>query len=123
MIIAIAMVGLVALSGAALAVSFAGDSRRTLMQSQNVQLRQLLLAGARTAQSAEKFSPEPISVPLPPSLMGDGARLTVQFEPTVIPQRRVANISAQLGGRHSSERIELAETGGKWRIVVGELGQ
>jgi type II secretory pathway pseudopilin PulG len=125
MVTAIVLLGLVALTLAALGSAFIFQSRRTRALAEDAQLRQLLLAGALEAQSrlADSTLEQRVSIPLPAELADRGATLVLQPQPDAPPGQAILRIEAALPRHRMAQRLTLSQTAGRWQINNAELLQ
>jgi type II secretory pathway pseudopilin PulG len=123
MVTAIVLMGLIALTLAALGTAFVIQSRRTLALAEDAQLRQLLLAGALEAQSrlAASALDKNIPIALPDELRDRGASLSLQPEPSPPASQTVIRIEAALPHHRMAQRLTLAQTDGRWQVIAAEL--
>lgn len=126
MVIAIVMVGLIAMSLATLGITFALQASRTQSQAEEAQLRQLLLAGAQAAcaQATANSGPHPAiwSLSLPNVLCRQGATVTLEtfFDSS---GRLLIHIEAALPHRRLAQDVRFKQEGGAWHLVLAELGR
>jgi type II secretory pathway pseudopilin PulG len=125
MVTAIVLMGLVALTLAALGSAFVVQSHRTQALAEDAQLRQLLLAGALEAQSrlAASTLEQRVSIPLPAELADRGASLILQPDPDAPAGQAILRIEAALPRHRMAQRLTLSQTAGRWQITNAELLQ
>jgi len=123
MVTAIVLMGLIALTLAALGTAFVIQSRRTLALAEDAQLRQLLLAGALEAQSrlAASALDKNIPIALPDELRDRGAALALHPEPNAPTGQAIIQIDAALPRHRMSQRVMLLQIDGRWQITAAEL--
>ena len=119
-VMAVVMIGVVAVSLAAVAASFTADYRRTQNARSDAQLRQLLCAGAIDAVERSKSLPvdvptERFDVPIPSELAGRNCRLFIDLA----SQRDgiSAQITAQVNEQTAQQTVAFARKGGAWKVA------
>jgi type II secretory pathway component PulK len=125
MVMAIFMLSFTVVAAAALNSALFFQARRVRLLDQNSQLRQLLLAGTEIAR-ARLASPAPRdgqwTVDLPDSLKEQEARLIIAIQSAGSPNKVVAEVDASLPGCKLSQRVQLAEANGVWKVISANLG-
>jgi hypothetical protein len=123
MVMAIMLMGIVAITLAALNVDFTIDARRSATMAQGAQLRQLLLAGAHLTEnslsvpeSAQKFA-----VPLPGFLNQRGAALAVNIQAAIGSDSRQATVEATLDNHHMVQHLYFVPNGKKQEIIDAQF--
>jgi type II secretory pathway component PulK len=117
LIFAITLLGLVGATLALLATHFASEAKRTRVQAADAQARQLLIAGhlAARAHGDSLAAGKPVEIALPPSLVQDGAKLTIAGSLNEV------RVDAEYRGRRAAEVISLTREGDMWKIKSVEL--
>jgi hypothetical protein len=123
MVIAITLMAIVALTLGCITTTFSLDAQRTRTQAQAAQLRQLLLAGALIAQThlSETNDGQEINVSMPAALNSQAA-LGLQFEPADPSGQQIVIVSAMLGPRRLTQRLQFVRQSGGWRLAAAEIG-
>jgi hypothetical protein len=123
MVIAIMLMGIVAVTLGCITTTFTLDAQRTRTQAQAAQLRQLLVAGALIAQThlSESNDTQAINVPLPAGL-NSRAALGLQFEPTDPSGQRIVIVAATVGNRRLTQRLQFIRQTRGWSLVAAEMG-
>lgn len=124
-LLAVALLGLVAVAAVALFALASADYRRTQYSQQSAQLRQMLMAGATQVMSESKDWPATPqvtshSITLPDELARQGGATTF----TVLPYNDgtyEARIVATLGSHHASQVLTLQRENQKWKISRAQL--
>jgi hypothetical protein len=126
MVIAIFLLSLVAMTLTALSAAIIAEARRTQIQGEGAQLRQLLHAGARIAQ-VELRSPvsanEHLPATLPASLQQSGAGLIIVVQSIPSSDDVILDVEASLPRHRMSSEIHLKNVGGQWLIAGFDLGK
>jgi hypothetical protein len=124
MIMALMLMGMVALTIAAFGVAITSEARRTAMLADQAQLRQLLLAGtqAAEAQLPEMQPRKKIAVPLPEVLVKRGAAVELQFEPAESSGERIVHVDAVYDGHRYIQRLHFARKGQGWELIAADFG-
>jgi hypothetical protein len=127
-LLAILLLVIVAATLPVLAGAFIADAKRTRVQAQDAQLRQLLTAGAVAAISSAKghsaareAATTRTAIALPQELLDDGAALTLWFSPGDSDDRLDATIRATLGTRAMEQIVRLERRSGAWQAVAAAL--
>lgn len=112
----------VAVSAAALAVAgvmVAGESRRTRLAQEDLQLRQLLIAGQEIAATRLPLTAS-VDVKLPPQLISSGA--TLRLSPTSNSDfEEVIDVEAALPRHRMAQTLHYAKDSTGWRLVHVDL--
>ncbi|HEX5245235.1 MAG TPA: hypothetical protein VFW23_18385 [Tepidisphaeraceae bacterium] len=124
-LIAVALLGLVAVTAVALFALASADYRRTQYNQQSAQLRQMLMAGATQVMSQSKAWPTAPrvtshSIAQPDELARQGGAITF----SVLPQMDgtcEAQIIATLGTHRASQVLTLQRQKQKWEITGVQL--
>ncbi len=124
-LLAVALLGLVAVTAVALFALASADYRRTQYNEQTAQLRQMLMAGAMQITSESKEWPAAPqvtshSITLPDELARQGGAMTF----SVLPHNDgtyEARIVASLGPHHASQVLTLHRENQKWKISGVQL--
>lgn len=124
-LMAVALLGLVAVTVMALFALASTDYRRTQYAQQSAQLRQMLLAGATQVMQESKDWPVAPQLPahsiqLPDELARQGATVTL----TIMPHNDgtcEALLAATLGTHRASQMLTLQRQNEKWKIIRAEL--
>ena len=123
-ITAIALISIVGLALAALASLFASETRRTGLQRDDAQLRQLLIAGEVATRQALARGERKGAVELPADLAAAGTTLT--FAPdgdgdagATDPRLRVTARTAD--GRVQSQVLTYRPDGQRWTLRTADL--
>jgi hypothetical protein len=113
---AIVLLGLVATTLGAMAMMFAADARRTRDAATEAQLRQLLIAGAASAQQRLEKGPTTFDAKL--TAPADGA-----LQLTAAPDGEAVRvtITATLGPRRQQQTLRFTRAGDKWKLAIVEL--
>jgi type II secretory pathway component PulK len=120
LMLAIVLLGLVAMTLVAIAATSFMQSQRSRALAEDAQLRQLLLAGADVAVSRlEKSAPLDATIPLPESLTEQGATLMLHGQTD--GDHQTVDITATLDRRNLTQRLHLVH-GTSWQVVSAELG-
>ncbi len=125
MITAIFLMSLVTMTLTVLIAGVAGEARRTQTQSEEAQLRQLLLAGAEIAQSqlpASITQTGQLPVSLPDQLKQEGATLTITIQSIQSPEEVTIEMEATLPHHQMTDQLHLTHTTGQWQITASSLG-
>ena len=118
---AVVMLMLVGIALLSLTVLFQDDSRRTMRHSAELQLRQLLIAGAVAAEAQVDLQPDPAgprTLPMP-----DGYEAT-QVEVTYLRQTSStiqATVSASLEGYEAEQQLSFNLNEAGWVLVEAQL--
>ncbi len=120
---ALALVTLVGASLAALAVLFAGDLKRSVRQSDDAQLRQLLLAGEVAVRGAlTRGEVSNAAVQLPADLgANDGSLSYEKIDAKDANEIRVVVTARVSKGRSTSQTLTYARAGDRWELRSVEL--
>ena len=124
-LLAVALLGLVAVTAVALFALASADYRRTQYNEQTDQLRQMLIAGATQVMSESKDWPAAPqvtshSISLPDELARQGGAMTF----TVLSHNDEtceAHIVATLGPHHASQVLTLQRQNEKWKVAGAQL--
>ena len=124
-LLAVALLGLVAVAAVALFALASADYRRTQYSQQSAQLRQMLMAGATQVMNESKdwlATPQVAShsIALPEELAQQGGATTF----SVLPHNDgtcEARIVATLGSHHASQVLTLQRENQKWKISRAQL--
>jgi hypothetical protein len=120
---AVALIGLVGATLAALAVAFSTDAKRSTRQNDDAQLRQLLIAGEMAVRtSLESGGTADGKVDLPAELAVAG--LSVRYEKAGEDQPNSAHIRvmARMSEKHSANQIvSFHRNGNRWELQSAEL--
>lgn len=123
-LLAVALLGLVAVTAIALFALASADYRRTQYNEQSAQLRQMLMGGATQVMSESKDwpkAPQVIhSIALPDELARQGGAMTFN----VLPHKDgtcEARIVATLGSHHASQILTLQRENEKWKISGAQI--
>ena len=123
MLLALAMLGLVAMLLIFLAHYFAWELKRTRSTTADAQLNQLLLAGAQDALSKSKSTnlpKAPWTLALPTSL--SDAHATVTLTPTLdSPDNATITIDAHYNTQQASQSLHLQKSNNAWRLTSATL--
>jgi hypothetical protein len=111
-IMAIFMIILVGAVLATTAAYFVAEARRTRVEAEDAQLRQLITAGAAAACQSEPVT----TLELPSKLSSQQAKVEITNVKSVGDVRDVT-IKATLGGRHMDESLHLTRSGDRWTIA------
>jgi len=120
MVMAIMLVGLVAMMLAALAVTSHTDAQRTMSATADAQLRQLLVAGAHMAPASFQTDLQNIQLPLPRMLRDDGATLTLSVH-RISATMADARLQAKFHGRQMMQQARYENRDGQWRLISARL--
>jgi hypothetical protein len=113
---AIVLLGLVASTLGAMAMMFAADARRTRDAATEAQLRQLLIAGAASAQQRLDKGPTTFDNKL--IVPADGVvQLTAAADGDAV---RVI-VTATLGPRRQQQTLRFTRAGDKWKLAGVQL--
>jgi type II secretory pathway pseudopilin PulG len=116
------LIGMVAITLASLGMTTYLQIQRTQLETQQAQLRQLLLAGEQAARARLSTSaPIDGAMTLPDSLTSDEAALTLRSE-NVGQDQATVYIDATLGRRQMSQTVHFIRQGEVWRLDSAELG-
>lgn len=115
-IIAVVMIGLVAIALVTLGAAFSSQLKRTRAAAADTQLRQLLTAGAAIATQSAADDQD---VALPKELADDGASLHVSIRRD--GERATAEINAKLRERSMNQTLHLERRDGTWKITDAAL--
>jgi hypothetical protein len=110
---AIFMIILVGAVLATTAAYFVAEARRTRIEAEDAQLRQLLTAGAAAACQSEPAT----SIDLPGGLSSQQAKVEIASIKSAGDTRDVI-IKATLGTRHMDESLHLTRSGDRWTIAA-----
>jgi hypothetical protein len=113
---AIVLLGLVATTLATMAMMFAADARRTRNAGAEAQLRQLLIAGAASAQQRLDKGPTTFDTKL--TAPADG---TLQVTAAADGDAVRVIITATLGPRRQEQTLRFTRAGEKWKLARVEL--
>ena len=124
-LLAVALLGLVAVTAVALFALASADYRRTQYNEQTAQLRQMLMAGATEVVNESTGWPAAPqvtsrSIALPDELARQGGAMTF----TVLSHNDEtceARIVATLGPHHASQVLTLQRQNEKWKISGAQL--
>jgi type II secretory pathway component PulK len=122
MILAIFLIGFVALTLAGLGETLTTQIQRTVRARQDAQLRQLLLAGAEIAQVRLNVGlalDAPIE--LPAILRAQDA--TLQLKSSDDADEKRVEALAKFEGVSLSEELSFGQTSGHWQMIDAQLGQ
>ena len=113
---AIVLLGLVATTLGALAMMFAADARRTRNAAAEAQLRQLLIAGAASAQQRLDKGPTPFDIKM-------AAPADALLQLTAAPDGDALRVivTAALGPRRQEQTLRFIRAGDKWKLASVEL--
>jgi hypothetical protein len=120
MVMALACVGLLTTALTVSGIIITSESRRTNLNADDAQLRQLLLAGEQISQSRLRTAwsgDQILNVDVPQSLHDQGAILTIQL---VGPG--TVEIEADLPKHRTSQRDQFAQQNADWHVVNADLG-
>ena len=127
MMVAVVMIAMVAMALLALAARFATEAKMTRYTVRDMQLRQLLLAGA--AVGAERLNqPEApadnqrVTIALPADADGEIPTMTLCFEAPGADGSRRLLIEATLVERHSSQELRFDQRDQRWRVTEAHDG-
>lgn len=121
MIIAITMIGFVAIALAMVGQLATLDARRTADEHAGTQLRMMLLAGQDwLLNNMDAVKPGENHIPLPASL-ADGT-LVAQPSPDAAANNRQVVIRATLLDREQSQTLVIVRSSDAWSIASAELG-
>ncbi len=118
---AITLLALVGVVIASLATSFALDAKRTAASAEVAQLRQLLLAGAASAE--DRFNIQKLTsaaewdVPLPASLTDRQSSLKISLTFAPDGASASADVSAIVSGKASRQTLTFKRVAEKWTIA------
>ena len=124
-VIAVALIGLVAVALATMASLFAVEMRRTVRHTADVQVRQLLTAGAFAAPAnvGDGVTERSVKVALPEDLSTAGATLELHVRPhdghdevTVL-----VRVDAKLDEVRRSQLLTFCRDGSRWELVSAVL--
>ena len=122
MVAAISLFGLVAITIVSLASVFSVQARRAYSQSQDAQLRELLLAGAEAARARlDSNSSFPANIPLPTTLSQEQATLTLTRQSPESADSAVIAIQASLPRHTLSQRLTFSRQSNSWQLTAVEL--
>jgi hypothetical protein len=123
MVTVIFLMSFAAMTLTVLTLTIFSQARRGQISSQDAELRQLLTAGASFAQtqlqSQNTFNG---AIPLPDSLRGQSAELTINIDFTSQTQK-TAEIQASLPHYHLSQKITFELQQNAWRPISATLSQ
>jgi type II secretory pathway component PulK len=121
-ILAITMVGLVAVTLASLGILFAGEARRTRTRAGDVQLRQLLIAGSVAAKQSITQTPNVasnIDIALPRELADNGGQVTLAIQPN--GEKTTVLVKAKFENRRAEETLHFTRDGAAWKLSRVDL--
>lgn len=123
MVLAIWLLAFVVLTMAALGAAMAQQSRRTLISSEDDQLRQLLLAGERVAAANTDalVVDHPLNVPLPRPLREEGYSLVLTLGAGDTPTDRTIEVAASLPHYHRAQELHFHQQQNRWSLVDATL--
>jgi type II secretory pathway pseudopilin PulG len=124
MITAIFLMSLVTMTLTVLMTTIYGDAQRTQSQTEDAQLRQLLLAGTEFAQlnlpnSVSQLGNIPIT--LPNSLRDDEASLTIEIQTIHSPSDVELEVDATLPHHKMTNHLHLTRQANRWQITEAHL--
>jgi hypothetical protein len=123
-IAALGLVAVVGISLAALTALLARDVQRTVRQSQDAQLRQVLIAGeaaARASLSRDGLARD-FSLKLPPELESSGTSITFEpLESTSTDTFRIRITARGADGRAMTQTLQYVRAAGRWELGSAEL--
>jgi hypothetical protein len=116
-VVAIVLLGLVGATLVVLATTFVGEATRTRTHAAQAQARQLLIAGQMIARASgdDVAAGKAVKVELPPSLVTDGAKLTISGAPENV------HIDAQFQTSFQSQLITLKRSSSAWTVASATL--
>jgi hypothetical protein len=119
MVMAIMLMGIVAITLGTMGMTFSLDAQRTRGQAESAQLRQLLLAGAEMAGENLTASDgtRNIEVALPSELEG---KLELEIGASNGSGERVVVVDAMLEGRRMIQRLHYVRERNQWNLVAAE---
>ena len=119
-LIAIVLMGLIALILTTVTMIFAADARRTRSQRDEAQLRQLLTAGAAMAKGQLDRAPttQPAPITLPAEL---NAKLHFTLAREQDADHVIATIHAALAKRSIEQVVRFERRDGKWQATDATL--
>jgi hypothetical protein len=125
MIMALVMLGLVAVLLVVLARYFAYENIRTRGVTGDAQLSQLLLAGALDTEARAKSwdatpRTETWQLELPNLLSGNGAKVTLAAHPAE-DGSSIVNIDAQFGLQKAAQTLRLRHESAGWTLASAEI--
>ncbi len=119
---AIIVFGMVAVTIVSLSAAFSVQAGRAYSQSQDAQLRELLLAGAQAARARlDSQSAFPVTIPLPSSLSDQGATLLLTRQSPQSPDAAVIDIQASLPHHALAQRLQFSHASGTWQLIDAQL--
>lgn len=120
-ILAIVLLGLVAVAATMIVHQLGYELRRTRTAYEDAQLRQLLLAGAQQVQmrgdqyrSQEKMDPQAVNVPT--SLTAEGASVSISSDPSTRHAGDI-RIIAHLGARDAEQTLHWDQASHQWNVA------
>ena len=125
MLMALAMLGLVAMLLIFLAHYFAWENKRTRSINADAQLNQLLLAGAQDALAKAKTwqggpPTEPWKLEVPKSLAEDHATVSLATHSNS-PDTTTVTVDAHYDNQQASQTLHLQKATGGWELKSAEL--
>ncbi len=124
MITAIFLMSLVTMTLTVLMATIYGDAQRTQSQTEDAQLRQLLLAGTEFAQLNLPNSVSQVgNIPmiLPDSLRDDGANLIIEIQTIHSPTDVELEVEATLPHHKMTNHLHLTRPADHWQITEAHL--
>ena len=124
-LLAVALLGLVAVTAVALFALASTDYRRTQYNQQSAQLRQMLMAGATEVLNESEEWPATPNVPahaiaLPDALAHQGASLNLAVGPGSNGKCE-AHLTATLENHHATQVLALQRQNEKWKVLSARL--
>jgi hypothetical protein len=123
MILAVALLGMIAMTLTAIGITCSMQAMRTRTLAQEAQLRQLLLAGAQAAHARLQASAAvdgPVKLPDDLSQVGD--KLILIARPSADSDQAIIEIRAALDQHGSSQTVHFSRQNGAWQINSAGLG-
>ena len=119
-LVAIILMGLIALMLTTVGMIFAADARRTRSQRDDAQLRQLLTAGAVMARNQLDRSPttQPTAVALPSEIE---SKLNITLAREKDGDHVTATVHAAIGRRSVEQVVRFERRSGKWQAATATL--
>ena len=121
---ALALVAVVGISLTVLTTLLARDLKRTTHQSQDAQLRQLLIAGESAVRASldKQGHARDVSLKLPPELEASGASIAFEpVEPASEDTVRIRVTARGADGRSMSQTLQYGRSVERWELRAAEL--